>query len=81
MILMSGKGGSELEDYIKKSYKRLITTVHNPIGIINIDRQQKLGNKNGKKNNSTDISSDKLTRLLMDMATKGTSLREKQSLF
>ena len=50
-----------LEIYIKKSKERLITATKNNIGNINTDKKlQKLGNRNGKKNKCTDISSDKV---------------------
>ena len=54
-----------LEDKMKKSKKRLIKAAYNRIGYIITNKkkqQQKLGNRNGKKNNSMDISSNKLPK-------------------
>ena len=49
-----------LDDYFKKSKQRWITANLNNIGKIRPDRETKLGNRNGKNNNSTNISSNKL---------------------
>ena len=61
--------------YIKKNKQRLITTANNSISDTSTVRKPtKLGNRNGKKNNSTYTSSDKLMKLHregMDIAKKG----------
>ena len=52
-----------LENYIKKSKERLIVEASNSSKIIRTKRTTtKLGNRNEKKNNCMDISSDKLTK-------------------
>ena len=54
----------ELKKNINKSKERLIIAARSSIdNNKKINRTTKLGNRNGKKNNSIDISSDKLTRL------------------
>ena len=53
-----------LEDYIKKRKERLITVANNNSGNMRIiEKQQKLENINGKKNNCMDTSSDTLVTL------------------
>ena len=61
-----------LKDNIKKSKERLITAATNNTGIIRTTiLKSKIANRNGKKNNSTDISSDKLVRFLTRRRTYG----------
>ena len=51
------------KNYIKKSKERLITVASNSLSNIRTVKQQKLENRNGKRNNCMDISSNKLARL------------------
>ena len=60
------------EDYTKKSKERLITAASSSNGNRKTKRkQQKLGNRNVKKNNCIDFLSDKMARLYMGNLWQG----------
>ena len=67
------------EDFIETSKERLITAISNTSDNIRTNRTTKLRNRNGKKNNCMDISSNKLAKSGIedvDIVTEGKPQRK-----
>ena len=74
----------QYEDCIKKGKERLITAASNHVSNSRRKQQQKLENRNGKKNNCMNISSNKLAKSYKRIPEHGyekETLRDKLNLF